>query len=236
MSAGQTDSVSNAADPLTEEQVRDYLQRNSDFLERNPELLNDMQISHSSGSAVSLVEKQVSVLRDRNVEMRRRLNTLTANARDNDRLYDQTRRLILALMDAPDLNQLSKAFSASMKDDFGVEYSSLIVFGDDSEASEHCRIEPAERARIEIGGLLKGGKSSCGVLRKEELSYLFAGTGEIGSAAVMPLDDGIERGVIAVGSSDASHYTAAMGTVFLSHVGDVLVRLMPHLQVARSED
>ena len=57
-----------AAEPdsaLSEEQVRDYLKQHEDFLQRNPDMLDHLHISHASGSAVSLVEKQVSVLKEK---------------------------------------------------------------------------------------------------------------------------------------------------------------------------
>jgi uncharacterized protein YigA (DUF484 family) len=55
---------------------------------------------------VSLVERQMSLLRDRNIEMRHRLSQLMDVARDNDRLFDKTRRLILTLMDAASLEDV----------------------------------------------------------------------------------------------------------------------------------
>jgi uncharacterized protein len=214
---------------LDEDTVRAYLKEHSDFLQRNPEMLDYLHISHASGSAISLVEKQVSVLRERNIEMRRRLNTLTTNARDNDKLYEQTRDLVLALLEADSPAAIQRAFTHSMKKDFQVEHSSIILFGDSAEASDDCRIETEEAAKLEIGALLKGRKAVCGALRKEELSYLFPKAGDIGSAALMPLYRRGELGVIAVGSSDANRYSGAMGTLFLTHIADVVVRLLPRL-------
>ena len=215
---------------LDDEQVRDYLREHQDFFERHPDILDQLQISHSSGSAVSLVEKQVSVLRERNMEMRKRLNSLTSNARDNDRLYDLTRKLILALLDANDLDSISETFLSSLRDEFEVEHTSLILFGDPATASERCRVESLDSARIEIGALIKGQSPVCGTLRGEELRYLFPDAGQIGSAAVVPLIKGAELGVIAVGSDDPHHYSASMGTLFLNHIAEVLVRLIPRLQ------
>ena len=214
---------------IDDEQVRDYLKENNDFFERHPDMLDHLHISHSSGSAVSLVEKQISVLRERNVELRQRLTKLTNNAHDNDRLYELTRKLVLSLLEADSLDQLAAAFSQSMRDDFEVEHASMIVFGEPTLGSGQCRIEPAASARAEIGGLIRGRNPICGALRKEELSYLFADTGEPGSAAVVPLCNANELGVIAVGSSDASHYTSTMGTLFLEHIAEVLIRLIPRL-------
>ncbi|MEH6591177.1 MAG: DUF484 family protein [Halioglobus sp.] len=226
---GNNSAVTTDKDELTDEAVREYLKDHSDFLERNPDMLDYLHISHASGSAISLVEKQVSVLRERNIEMRRRLNTLTSNARDNDKLYEQTRGLILNLLEANSPAELSRAFNQSMKDDFQVEHSSMILFGEQSSQDSDCRVESAESAKIEIGAMLKGRKAVCGPMRKEELSYLFPSAGEIGSAALMPLYNSEELGVIAVGSSDANRYSSSMGTLFLSQIADVVVRLLPRL-------
>ena len=176
------------------------------------------------------------MLRDRNMEMRKRLNSLTDNARDNDRIFEKTRKLVLSLLEASSPQALSEAFNDAMRDDFEVEYASMILFGDTEQSAPGCRMEAADTARIEIGALLRSGKPVCGVLRKEELNYLFPDAGEIGSAAMMPLIDGVELGVIAVGSSDANHYNSSMGTLFLNHIGDVLVRILPRLELVGSQD
>lgn len=213
---------------LNDELVREYLKDNGDFLQRNPDMLDHLHISHASGSAISLVEKQVSVLRERNVDIRHRLTTLTGTARDNDKLYEQTRSLVLKLLEADSVESLYQAFIQSMTNDFDVEQASMILFGDDKQGGD-CRVESLDSARIEIGALLKGRKAVCGPLRKEELSYLFPDAGEVGSAALMPLSNGEELGLIAVGSSDAGRYSSAMGTLFLSHIADVIVRILPRL-------
>ncbi|QFU77126.1 DUF484 family protein [Halioglobus maricola] len=232
MSAGNEPAQAAIADiELSDEQVRAYLKDNSDFLQRNPDMLDHLHISHASGSAVSLVEKQVSVLRERNMEMRHRLNSLTANARANDKLYDQTRQLVLSLLDARDQEQLYKNYMQSMAEDFKVEHASMILFGEPDTAVE-CRIESIESAKIEIGGLLRGNKPVCGVLRKEELSYLFPDAGDVGSAALVPLVKNGQVGILAVGSSDANKYSSNMDTLFLSHIAEVVARLLPKLQAA----
>jgi uncharacterized protein YigA (DUF484 family) len=220
---------------LGDEQVRDYLLSHGDFFERYPELLDELQISHSPGGAVSLVEKQVQVLRERNMEMRKRLNSLTSNARDNDRLYAHTRKLILALLDAQDLDQLCITFTSALREEFEAEFASLILFGDPKTASRHTRVESPERARAEIGALMKNSTPVCGTLRGEELSYLFLEAGRVGSAAVVPLYHGGELGVIAVGSEDPHHYGASTGTDFLEHIGEVICRLLPKLGLGPPE-
>ena len=217
---------------LNDETVREYLKDNGDFLQRNPDMLDYLHISHASGSAVSLVEKQVSVLRERNVDIRHRLNTLTGNARDNDRLYEQTRGLLLKLLEAESIDDLYRTFMDSMAKDVGAEHASMILFGDGDSAGDSrikCRMDSPESAKAEIGALFKGHKAVCGTLRKEELNYLFPGAGGVGSAALMPLSNDQQLGLIAVGSSDGNRYNNTTGTLFLSHIADVIVRLLPRL-------
>ena len=218
---------------LNDELVREYLKNHDDFLQRNPDMMDYLHISHASGSAVSLVEKQVSVLRERNVDMRHRLNALTGNARDNDKLYEKTRDLVLKLLEADSIEALYRTFMDSMADDFQVEHAGMILYGDSDSAGD-CRMDSWESAKKNIGALFRGHKAVCGTLRKEELNYLFPDAGELGSAALMPLLNGEQLGLIAVGSSDGNRYNSDMGTLFLSHIADVMVRLLPLLSHNRA--
>ena len=139
--SADTNKSEETAPELSDEQVRDYLKEHSDFFQHHPDMLDYLHISHSSGSAVSLVEKQVSVLRERNMEMRKRLNNLTGNARDNDRLYELTRKLVLALLETDSLAELVSTFAQSLVEDFEVEHVSLILFGNPGQSTEQYRIE-----------------------------------------------------------------------------------------------
>ena len=157
-----------------------------------------------------------------------RIPGLTANARATARLYEQPRGLVLRLLEAESVEALYRAFMGAMREDFKVEYASMILFGESGCAGE-CRVEPLDAATAEIGGLLRSHKAVCGALRREELAYLFPDATEVGSAALMPLYSGEELGLIAVGSADANRYSSNMGTLFLAHISDVMVRLLPRL-------
>lgn len=214
---------------LTDAVVREYLKNHDDFLQRNPEMLDYLHIDHASGSAISLVEKQVSVMRDRNKDLRQRLKLLTANARDNDALFEQTRNLVLKLLDADSVESLYSIFMDSMTADFRVEYASMILYSE-SDGKNDVRTETQDTIKKEIGSLYRGQKPVCGTLRKEELAFLFPTGSGMGSAAIMPLANGEQLGLIAVGSSDANRYNSKVGTLFLSHIADVIVKLLSRLQ------
>jgi uncharacterized protein YigA (DUF484 family) len=213
---------------LNDENVCEYLKNHDDFLQRHPDMLDYLHVSHASGSAISLVEKQASVMRERNMEMRQRLKALTANARDNDMLYEQTRGLVLKLLEADSTEALYSIFMTSMATDFRVEHASMILYGEQSSTAG-WRVETQETVKTEIGSLFRGHKAVCGTLRKEELKFLFAEGSGVGSAALMPLSNNEQLGLIAVGSSDANHYNSKVGTLFLSHIADVIVKLLSRL-------
>ena len=80
---------------ISAEQVATYLKNNPDFFNQQDELLLQLRIPHTRGSSISLVERQISVLRERSDDMRSRLTALMDVARDNDRLFDKVRRLVL---------------------------------------------------------------------------------------------------------------------------------------------
>ena len=73
--------------PLDEKTVADYLRENTEFFQNNPSLLADLEIPHSVGPAVSLVEHQVTFMRERIMDMRRRTIELLASARVNVGLF-----------------------------------------------------------------------------------------------------------------------------------------------------
>ena len=110
--------------------VAAYLQEHPDFFGEREELLLSLRIPHQRGDTISLVERQLELLRGRNIEMRHRLSQLMDVARDNDRLFEKTRRLNLALMDATSLEELVIAVEDSLRQDFQVPFVSLVLFGD----------------------------------------------------------------------------------------------------------
>jgi len=122
-----TDNRHQKDSALTEEQVCDFLRKHSNFFYRNPDLLAEMSLPHDSGEAVSLVERQVSLLRERNIDMRHRLSKLLDNARANDVLFDKTRRLLLTLLEGTSLTQLVDSLHFSLDRDFAIPFSTLIL-------------------------------------------------------------------------------------------------------------
>jgi uncharacterized protein YigA (DUF484 family) len=222
-------SDESASESLEAAAVAAYLEAHPDFFVEHEELLPALRIPHQRGDTVSLVERQMTILRDRNIEMRHRLSQLMDVARDNDRLFDKTRRLILSLMDASSLEDVVISVEDSLRQDFQVPFVSLILLGD-NPAPVGRWVTHAD-AQVAIGGLLTEGKSVSGTLREHELDFLFGEEQrkQIGSTAVVAVSHQGIHGILAIASRDPHHYKSSVGTLFLSYIAEVMGRVLPRV-------
>ena len=113
---------------VTEEQVVKHLQGNPGFFLNHPELLSKIKLPHDSGTAISLVEKQVDILREQGVKAKKKLKDLTDNARTNDEIFDVTRSLILALLNCNTVEDISISVQMQLARLRNVDACELIFF------------------------------------------------------------------------------------------------------------
>ena len=213
----------------TEEIVREFLLNNPDFLYHNPDILESLSLPHNSGSAVSLVERQVGVMRDRNKEMRSRLDNMLATAHDNDLLFEKTKRLVLNLLEVKNLPAMVETIYDSLGKDFAIDFYSLTLLGDEKTLPRTmARVASTEKANEQVSTLLGSNRAVCGVLREEEMTFLFGEKGlQVGSVAAVPLRYDNLYGILAVGNADPNFYKSSMGTLFLSYIAEVVNRILP---------
>ena len=208
------------------EQVVAYLKAHKNFFVDHEALLADISIPHETGKAVSLVERQVVVLRERNVELRERLTHLLDVARENDVLFEKMRNLTLALLETKTVAQLAVALERELRQRFGSEYVSFLLF-DVSGATGAAQSIALTSAQEKIPALVRGRQVITGQLRKDELQFLFGHEGEqVRSCAVVPVQHERPLGLLAIGSSNADHFRSTMDTLFISFIGDVLARVL----------
>lgn len=224
-----TEHKPTLADPLEPEQIEAWLREHPEFFENHPDLLAELSLPHESGSAISLVERQVAILRERNIDMRHRLSKLLDNARDNDKLFDKTKRLVLNLLEGQDMGDIIDALHYSFDKDFSIHFTSVILFGNlEKVPSSQARVVSIAEAREYLGALLKNSRAVCGTLGAKELEFVFGNhASEIGSVAVVPLVHGSAFGLLAIGNRDPQYYRSSMGTLFLGYIAEVLNRLLP---------
>lgn len=218
-------------------QVAEWLKANPEFFESHPDVLASIEVPHASGSAVSLVERQVGVLRERNLEMRERLNGLLEVARENDILFEKMRGLILALLEARTVPEVAAALERELKARFQSEFVGFLLFDVEGATGAACNVRLVE-AQEHVPSLVRGKQAIAGQLREEELRFLFGHEGEqIKSCAVIPLQYERPLGLLAIGSANREHFRTSMDTLFISFVGDVLSRvLLPLLGNPKARD
>ena len=221
--------VKTEAKPI-EKVVREFLRDNPDFLDKNTDILETMVLPHNSGKAISLVERQVGVMRDRNKEMRSRLDNMLQTAKDNDLLFEKTKRLVLNLLEAKTLGALVEAVYDSLGKDYGIEFYSLTLLGDEKKLPRTmARIASTEKANERVGTLIGANRAVCGILREDEMMFLFGERGrQVGSVAAVPLRYDSLYGILAVGNRDPNFYKSSMGTLFLSYIAEILNRVLPN--------
>lgn len=217
-------------DTLGEVAIADYLQQNPDFFERHAALLTKLKLPHNRGnSAVSLVERQVAALRDKNQALETRLRELIEVARGNDVLATKIHRLACRLVRARDAASVLDALEASLREDFGAsEWLLLLPTEGQSEltrlSSRHLRtVAPGAPELKMFETLFESGRPRCGQIRDSQRDLLFgAGTVEIGSAALVPLGKHPCCALLAIGSPDAERFHPTMSTEFLARIGDLV--------------
>lgn len=218
---------------LTEADVHSYLQRNTDFFERHATLLSSLRLPHVTGAAVSLVERQVSVLRQKDVKLERKLKELLEVARVNDTLAGKIHQLALDLIEARDLRQALQATEVALRTAFGADHSVLVLFGEraaggDLEIRRFLRPVQRDDPSLQPFATFMGSSNPrCGQVRDAQRDFLFGQqTNEVGSAALVPLGKKCELGFLAIGSVDANHFHPGMSFDFLARLGELVAAAM----------
>lgn len=202
--------------------VEAFLLAHPDFLQDRPALLAALNLPHGGPGAVSLVERQVALLRERNIASRQRLNELTELGKENDRLLNATRTIILSLLQSGSADEVVRIWCNEVTETFGAELATLIWFEGSGFAAEGT-IHPGQAVALR---LISGSNSQSGVVRAEEMQALFGIDGVDGSAALAAISRGDKPiGVLAVGSTDSDRYRPEDGTLFLDYLGEVIAQL-----------
>ena len=221
------------ADAPDDDTVARFLAGQPAFFERHPALLAALRLPHvrGDGSTVSLVERQVDVLRERWRGSELRLRTLVENGHANDALAGKIHRLALRLIRTRDPQARLAAVEASLREDFAApEFVVVLTQGTapagmpDSRSLRHVPADdPALRS---FESLFASGRPRCGRVRDSQREFLFpAAAAAIGSIALVPLLPFLATapvGLLAIASPDANHFNPTMSTDFLARIGELV--------------
>jgi uncharacterized protein YigA (DUF484 family) len=217
----------SAAAESTESSIVAYLQAHPDFFDRHPGVLQGLRLTHrTSGAAVSLVERQVTVLRDKNLKLERQLKDLVDVARTNDAIATRIHRLATRLLAADDRSAVIDALEEELRLSFAADAAVLVLFGTGTRALETVFLRVVGRDDPAMGPFrtfIEAGTPRCGQVRDSQRDFLFgAGNSSVGSVALIPLGPGCDVGFLAIGSRDADHFHPGKSIDFLVRIGELV--------------
>ncbi len=212
--------------PSTEE-VADFLKKNPDFFNQHSSLLLHLEIPHTqSGMAVSLVERQVQVLREQNQRAHKQLHELIEIARQNEELARRMHKLSLTLMDATEPKDIFKTLYDNLRKNFHADKVSVRLFAEPAFIDTYAGPEFAGREAEEkplFKTMLETLEPLCGRMKHQQRVFLFGDDGnEIASSVMVPLHGQGWNGILSIGSFDPERFQPGMGVELLANLGEVL--------------
>ncbi|WP_374594997.1 DUF484 family protein [Aquabacterium sp.] len=221
---------------ITENDIANYLINTPGFFERHAELLAAVQLTSPHGQrAVSLQERQMEMLREKNKGLERKIIEMIRYGQDNVAIADRLHRWTAALLLTANAANLPGVLIEQLQHEFLIPQAALRVWGVDRAYAELSSALPvSDDARSFATSLTQ---PYCGMNSGFEAASWLEDPSTVMSVALIPLrvpgsDEGAPAfGLLALGSPDPTRYSADMGTEFLARVGEVasaaLSRLLP---------
>lgn len=212
--------------PITEDDIANYLANTPDFFERHAELLAAVQLnSPHSNRAVSLQERQAQMLREKIKMLEHRLMDMMRNGHDNllltDKLLQWARSLFLAI----DPLALPGEMAAEIQDQFAVPQVGIKVWDvAPSFAQADFARGVSDDAKLFASSLTE---PFCGVNTGFEVVSWLADPQAAASLAILPLRSGPlgstapAFGLLVLASPDAQRFNSTMGTDLLARIAEL---------------
>jgi uncharacterized protein YigA (DUF484 family) len=210
-----------------EESIAAYLQHNPDFFERHQALLARLRLPHvRGGSTISLVERQIEVLREKHAALESKLADLVKVTRGNDAIAEKLHRFTRRLLAARSKADVIARVESSLREDFDAFHAVMVLIGEqaDPTAQRFVRtVRPEDGNLKSFETLFASGKPRCGQARDSQREFLFgADANDIGSIALVPLGEKGSVGLLAIGSTDRDRFHPGMSTEFLARMGELI--------------
>lgn len=213
------------ANDIAETQVIDYLCEHPDFFQAHPALLGLMAVDHPVEGAVSLIERQVDVLRAHNATLEQKMHQAIMLAREQERLNKLCQQMALCLLEPHDFPGLIHAIEQPLFQLFAVHAFCLhLTRLPDDLTSEQVRAIRLEESQQLLGRAIRGGGPIITPLQPEVVRVLFPNKPSIGSTLVLPLGLGGRMGLAAIGSENPERFHPCKGRAFFAFLTQLLER------------
>ncbi len=210
----------------TENLVADYLKNNLDFFVKNPAILAELKIPHEHGGAISLVEKQLTVLREQNQETNKKIHELIEIATQNEELARRMHQLALTLIDADDPKDIFSTMYDNLKKNFHADRVIVRLFANPAFIDSFPTDEFVGKESIEeslFKRIIEKREPLSGKMKHQQQVFLFGDDGDdVTSSVMIPLHGVGWGGILAIGSFDAERFQPGMGIELLANLGEIL--------------
>ncbi|MEY2621506.1 MAG: hypothetical protein RIT26_1326 [Pseudomonadota bacterium] len=220
----------NPINPITEDDIANYVVNNPDFFQRHAELLASVRLSSPHGQrAVSLQERQADMLREKIRGLEGRIMEMIRNGTEYSALNDRLLRWAASLLAATDAAQLPPLMVEQIQTQFSVPQAAIRLWRVDAALS-------SQLYAVGISDELKAWAATltapyCGAPAHEELTLCLAEPSAAQSMAVVALrhPQGELMGLMVLASPDAHRYHAGMGTDLLERIGTLAAAALTRL-------
>ena len=181
------------------------------------------------GSTVSLIERQVEVLREKIQSQEAKLAEFVRVARANNVLAEKIHRFTRRLLRAAGTGPAIAEIEASLREDFDTFHAVLVLASANAPTAQDPswrflrRVSPDDPGYRSFDTLFAACKPRCGQIRDSQREFLFgAEAPNIGSVAMIPLGGQSPIGLLALGSVDRDRFHPGMSTEFLGRMGELI--------------
>jgi len=208
---------------LFPEDVADYLKRNPGFFEQYADLMAQIFLPHPHGGrAISLAERQMLSLREKNRAVEAKLAELIAFGEENDAIGEKVHRLAVGLVAAETFQAVIHLVNFHLRDDFAVPHVALRLW-DKPEGVADLPEFAAVSEELQVFAETLG-RPCCGSTAGFGTASWFGELApHIRSQALIALRNGGGTiGLIALGSEEGARFHADMGTLHLERLGELV--------------
>ena len=221
--------------PITEDDIANFLVNTPDFFERHAELLATVQLSSPhSARAVSLQERQASLLREKIKSLEHRIMDMIRNGSENAMLSDRLMNWAGSLFRVNDPLRLPDLLAEQIAEHFSVPQVAIKVWDVAPVFAQAAFASGvSEDVKLFTSSLTE---PFCGVNTGFEAASWRAEPLSASSLAILPLRDGPiggsvpAFGLLVLASPDAQRFNSTMGTDFLASIAELASAALSRLR------
>lgn len=222
--------------PISEDDIAEFLLTTPDFFERHAQLLANLPLSSGyGGRAISLQERQASMLRDKIKTLETRVMEMIRHGKENAVMADKLQVWTLRLLQTAQVRELPGVIVKGLLSEFEIPQAALKVWGGDAAyASETFAIGVSREAQTFASALTA---PYCGIHTGFEAARWLPEPTQARSLALIPLRAVATApvlGLLVLASPEAQRFHSGMGTEFLERLGELAGAALARLQTPPS--